>query len=78
MTGGDHGTVGQFREQMRRLSGVKIGMIWERPGREKRQAAVVADELDLWWDPKDPNQTTLWESSVRLSQRSDQCSRAPA
>ena len=67
VTGGDHGTVGRFREQMRRLFGAKIGMIWERPGREKRRAAVVADELDLWWDPKDPSQKTLWESSVRLS-----------
>ena len=45
MTGGDHGTVGRFREQMRRLFGAKIGMIWKRPGREKRRAALVADAL---------------------------------
>lgn len=67
VTGGDHGTVGRFREQMRRLFSAKIGMIWGRPGREKRRAAVVADELDLWWDPKEPDQRTLWESSVQLS-----------
>jgi len=45
VTGGDHETVGRFREQMRRLFGAKIGMSWERPGREKRRAAVVADAL---------------------------------
>ena len=67
VTGGDHGTVGRFREQMRRLFSARIGMIWNRPGREKRQSAVVADEVNLWWDPKDPEQKTLWKSSVQLS-----------
>jgi hypothetical protein len=23
--------------------------------------------MDLWWDPQDPEQRTLWKSSVRLS-----------
>lgn len=68
VTGGEHGTIGRFQEQMRRLFAAKIGMIWEEPGHEKRRAALVADELDLWWDPAEPDQKTLWESSVRLSQ----------
>ena len=66
-SGGRQGTTRRFREQMRRLFAAQIGMIWRKPGREKRQTAVLADQIDLWWDPKDPNQTTLWESSVRLS-----------
>lgn len=66
-SGGEHGTTGRFQEQMRRLFSARIGMIWQKPGREKRRSAVVADELDLWWDPKDPSQKTLWESSVQLS-----------
>jgi hypothetical protein len=66
-SGGERGTTGRFQEQMRRLFSARIGMIWQRPGREKRRSAVVADELDLWWDPKDPSQKTLWESSVQLS-----------
>lgn len=68
VTGGEHGTIGRFQEQMRRLFAAKIGMIWQEPGHEKRKAALVADELDLWWDPKEPKQQTLWESTVRLSQ----------
>ena len=68
VTGGEHGTIGRFQEQMRRLFTARIGMIWRESGHEKRQAALVADELDLWWDPKEPDQTTLWESSVQLSQ----------
>jgi hypothetical protein len=68
VTGGEHGTIGRFQEQMRRLFASKIGMVWREPNHEKRRAALVADELDLWWDPADPDQATLWESSVRLSQ----------
>jgi hypothetical protein len=68
-SGGEHGTTGRFQNQMRRLFAAQIGMIWQRPGREKRRSAVIADEMDLWWDPQDPDQRTLWESSVRLSQQ---------
>jgi hypothetical protein len=68
-SGGEHGTTGRFQDQMRRLFSAQIGMIWSKPGREKRRSAAVADEMDLWWDPKDPEQRTLWDSSVRLSQQ---------
>jgi len=68
VTGGDHGTVGRFREQMRRLFSAQIGLVWSRPGREKRQSSPFAEEVDLWWDPEDPDQKTLWKSSVQLSQ----------
>jgi hypothetical protein len=27
----------------------------------------VVDSADLWWDPKDPAQGSLWESTVTLS-----------
>jgi hypothetical protein len=66
-SGGEQGTARRFREQMRRLFSAQIGMIWQRPGREKRRAAMVADELDLWWDPKNPASKTMWKSSVQLS-----------
>lgn len=67
-SGGEHGTTGRFQEQMRRLFSATVGMIWNQPGREKRRTAVIADEMDLWWDPQDPEQKTLWDSSVQLSQ----------
>lgn len=66
-SGGEQGTERRFREQMRRLFSAHIGMIWQRPGREKRRATMVADEIDLWWDPKSPASKTMWESSVQLS-----------
>jgi len=66
-SGGKQGTTRRFREQMRRLFAAQIGFIWTREGHEKRRAAMVAEQIDLWWDPKNPNQTTLWDSSVKLS-----------
>ena len=30
--------------------------------------AVLADLTDFWWNPKQPDQTGLWESKVRLSE----------
>jgi len=66
-SGGERGTTRRFREQMRRLFAAQIGFIWAREGHEKRRAAVVAEEMDLWWDPKNPAQTTLWDSTVTLS-----------
>ena len=30
---------------------------------------MIADEANLWWSPKQPDQAALWQSSVTLSER---------
>jgi len=36
---------------------------------ERRLNMPVAEASELWWNPKDPSQATLWDSWVELGQR---------
>lgn len=66
-SGGENGTTARFREQARRLFSAEIGLAWTKSGQEKRLSAVIADEVDWWSESDDPEQRTLWQSSVQLS-----------
>lgn len=72
-TGGKEGSIGRLRDQMRRLFSTAItatltesredtGLIVDKLG-----GAMVADEAELWWDTKRPDQSSLWRSYVELS-----------
>lgn len=51
---------------------------WRAPGLRPRLPAAAAprasisslitDRNDVWWAPKRPDETTLWESSIRLGE----------
>lgn len=63
----------RLRDQMRRLFNALISFetTLERPGRrgEARVNMTVADETVLWWDERNPAQTTLWGSWVELGDK---------
>ncbi|EAQ6244213.1 pirin [Salmonella enterica] len=72
-TGGKKGTIGILRDQMNRLFSTAItatiteshsdtGLVVDRLG-----GAMVADEAELWWDTRRPEQSSLWRSYVELS-----------
>ena len=65
------GTTGgrtRLRNQMKRLFGCSVSMIYKDDNRQTSAFAVLADLTDFWWNPKQPDQTGLWESKVRLSE----------
>jgi len=67
-TGGRWGTITRLRQQMQKLFSSSVNCIYE----EKKQVSSeigfkIASEYHLWWEPKNPEQSTLWQSTVKLS-----------
>ena len=58
----------RLREQMKRLFGCSVSLVYADDNRETSAATMIADFTDFWWNPKRPDQPALWESKVRLSE----------
>ena len=58
----------RLRNQMKRLFNCSVQLNYKAGERETSATALVAELTDFWWNPKQPDQTGLWESKVRLSE----------
>jgi hypothetical protein len=68
-TGGRWGSITRLKQQMKALLASSITATWEGAGAWAMKRVSVADDAILWWDPKNPDQTTLWESKLVISER---------
>ncbi len=70
-TGGKQGSIRRLVKQTERLFSSAISYRIESEhsnGTEIKGGTIgIADEYNLWWNPKIPNQMPLWKSSVTLS-----------
>lgn len=67
-SGGSRGDRTRLRNQIDRLFHCQVELIYEVPGGKRSAASRVADSTDLWWDYRKPDQSTLWESHIRLGE----------
>ena len=58
----------RLRNQMKRLFGCSVSLAYEDKHREATAAALIADLTDFWWNPRRPDQPSLWESKIQLSE----------
>lgn len=65
-TGGRWGSITSLKEQMRRLFSASISCHYAENYRESGLNLQIAEDYQLWWDPKSPDQLSLWESNVTL------------
>jgi len=67
-TGGQRGDITRLRNQMTRLFSAAITCRYadDDAGYGGLRNFPIADKVDLWWDPRRPDDRTLWESSVTL------------
>lgn len=65
-TGGKWGTIPRVKEQMMRLLSTSISCSYEDSAQWSTSGFRIADGAHLWWNPKLPNQTDFWESSISL------------
>lgn len=68
-TGGRWGNIARLREQTRRLFCAVVSCSYE--GESPRDCGggfLIADQHDLWWDPKSPDQIPAFGSTVKLSE----------
>ena len=58
----------RLRNQMKRLFGCTVSMIYENERGEARVSSLVADRTVFWWSEGKPNEPSLWESKIRLGE----------
>ncbi len=66
-TGGRWGTIPMLKEQMRRLFTATVSFQMEGEGVEAFGGFKIASHAMLFWNPTNPEQTGLWESTVTLT-----------
>ena len=67
-SGGASGIRTRLRNQMKRLFGCTVQLIYEDDHGEARVSAFIADRTEFWWNERKPNQPVLWESKIELSE----------
>ena len=69
-TGGRFGSIPRLKKQAERLFSSTITAIHDDKTHQRRalKNLSIADGAVLWWEPRIPDQTSLWGSSVILSQ----------
>jgi hypothetical protein len=68
-TGGRWGTIPRFQEQIRRLFAARIFCSYDDRRSSLGAGMDVTSRYQLWWDPKDPAQTSTWQSTVTLGEQ---------
>lgn len=70
-TGGRNGSIGRLKDQTQRLLSSSIRASYSENGKSIKGTSEkrfdIADQYDLWWEKKNPQQMTLWKSSVILT-----------
>lgn len=65
-TGGKRGDITRFRDQTKRLFASTIYCHYDGEQEDHGTGFNIASNYHLWWDPKEPNQMPLWQSTVTL------------
>lgn len=68
-TGGRWGSVTRLKDQMKRLFASSVTCTYDGGQTFAIDSIRVVDSAQLWWDPKKPEQATLWESKLVLGER---------
>ena len=67
-TGGREGSIGRLRNHMQRLFTATVSATYQEAGRWVDVGFRPVEKAQLFWDPKSPDQSALWKSTIRLNQ----------
>ena len=59
----------RLRNQMKRLFGCTVSLIYEDEHGEARVSSLVADHAEFWWNERKPDECPLWESKIELGEK---------
>lgn len=68
VTGGRWGTITRVKDQMWRLFSASIFFNYEDDDLQASKKANIASSIQLWWNRKRPEQTSLFESYICLTE----------
>ena len=64
-----HGrTQTRLRNQMKRLFGCSVSLIYENAQCETTATTLIAQRTVFWWNERKPDEQTLWDSKIELSE----------
>ncbi len=58
----------RLRNQMKRLFGCSISLVYGDARRETTATALIADFTDFWWNERKPDEPMLWDSKIYLGE----------
>ena len=67
-SGGRWGTITRLKDQMKRLFSSTISFSYSENEAWRLKHIFPVESVNLWWDPKSPEQATLWESTLLLGE----------
>ena len=67
-SGSPRGDRTRLRNQMKRLFGCSVSLIYEDEHGEARVSSLVADRAAFWWNERKPDEPVLWNSTIRLGE----------
>ena len=68
-SGGSRGVRTRLRNQMTRLFTASVRMAYKDEHGEASVSSLVADRTEFWWNPKRPDERTIWESKIQLGEK---------
>ena len=63
------GVANRLRNQMDRLFSATVQLIYEDERGKATVNSLIADSTAFCWNPKRPDECTLWESKIELSEK---------
>ena len=58
----------RLRNQMKRLFGCSVSLVYGDARRETTATALIADLTDFWWNERKPDEPMLWDSKIYLGE----------
>ena len=68
-SGGRGGVQTRLRNQMKRLFGCTVSLIYEDKSGFARVSSLVADKHEFWWNERKPGEPVLFNSKIELSEK---------
>ena len=59
----------KLRNQMKRLFGCTVQLTYKEKSGEATVNTVIADRTEFWWNERKPDEPTLWDSKIELSEK---------
>ena len=67
-SGGVRGEQTRLRNQMKRLFGCTVSLLYQDEHGEAAVNSVMARRTEFWWNKRKPDQPSLWESKIELGE----------
>ena len=59
----------KLRNQMKRLFGCTVALIYKDENGEETVSALIAEHTEFWWNERKPDRSSLWNNKIELGEK---------